>query len=80
VAGDVIEKEYLPYSDLDLVVYMVISLIRILEPNIPTPIMALDMYSLHNVVLSFSKDLLEAMIEICPLTCIPSRELSSSNP
>jgi hypothetical protein len=56
---------------------MVISSIGLLEPNIPTPIVALDMYSFQSVVLPSIKDLLEAMIEVCPLTCIPSRALFS---
>jgi hypothetical protein len=74
------EKESLPSSDLDLVVDMVISSIGILEPDLPTPIATLDMYSFQSVVLPSSEDLLEAMIEVCPLTCIPSRELSSWKP
>jgi hypothetical protein len=74
------EKESLPSSDLDLVVDMVISSIGILEPDLPTPIMPLDMYSFQSVVLPSSEDLLEAMIEVCPLTCIPSRVLSSWKP
>jgi hypothetical protein len=47
---------------------MVISLIGLLEPNLPTPIKTLDMYSFHSVVLPSNKYLLEAMIEVCPLT------------
>jgi hypothetical protein len=43
------EKESLPSSDLDLVVDMVISSIGILEPDLPTPIMTLDMYSFQSV-------------------------------
>jgi hypothetical protein len=74
------EKESLPSSDLDLVVDMVISSIGILEPDLPTPIMPLDMYSFQSVVLPSHEDLLEAMIEVCPLTCIPSRVLSSWKP
>jgi hypothetical protein len=74
------EKESLPSSDLDIVFDMVISLIGILEPDLPTPIIPLDMYSFHSVVLSPRKDLLESMIDVCPLTCIPSRVLSSWKP
>jgi hypothetical protein len=57
------EKESLPSFDLDLVVDMVISLIGILEPDLPTPIIVVNMYSFHTVVLPSSADLLEAMIE-----------------
>jgi hypothetical protein len=39
------EKESLPYFHLDPVVYMVISLIGLLEVDLPTPIVALNMYS-----------------------------------
>jgi hypothetical protein len=74
------EKEYLPYSDLDLVVDMMVSSIGLLEPDLPTHIATLDMYSFRSVVLPYSKDLLESMIEACPLTCIPSRSLSSWDP
>jgi hypothetical protein len=74
------EKEYLPSSDLDTIVDMVISSIGILEPNIPTPIMPLDMHSFQSVVLPSSEYILEAMIEVCPLTCIPSKVLSSWKP
>jgi hypothetical protein len=45
------EKESLPSSDLDPVVDMVISSIGILEPDLPTPIAPLDMYSFQSVVL-----------------------------
>jgi hypothetical protein len=66
------EKEYLPSSELDPIVDMVISSIGILEPDLPTPIAPLDMYSFQSVFLLSSEDLLEAMIDFCPLTCIPS--------
>jgi hypothetical protein len=59
---------------------MVISLIGILEHDLPTPIAPLDMYSFQSVALLSSEDLLEAMIGVCPLTCIPSRALSSQKP
>jgi hypothetical protein len=71
------EKESLHSSDLDLVVDMEISLIGLLNPDLPTLIAALDMYSFQSVVQPSREDLLEAMIEFCPLTCIPSRALSS---
>jgi hypothetical protein len=38
------------------------------------------MYSFQSASLPSSEDLLEAMIDVCPLTCIPSRELSSWKP
>jgi hypothetical protein len=69
-------KESLPSFDLYSVVDMVISSIGILEPNIPTHIAALNMYSFQSVVMPSSEDLLEAMIEVCPLTYIPSNALS----
>nr|ADE75806.1 unknown [Picea sitchensis] len=56
------EKESLPSSDLDLVVDMVIYLIGPLEPDLPTPIAALNMYSFQSVLFPSSKDLLESMI------------------
>jgi hypothetical protein len=64
-------------DDLDLVVELVISLVGILEPNLLTPIMALDMCSFQSIFLPSSEDLLESMTQFCPLTCVPSRELSS---
>jgi hypothetical protein len=67
-------------DDLDPVVDMVISSIGILEPNLFTPIAALDMCSLQSVFLPSSEDLLEAMIEFFPLTWCPSRALSSWKP
>jgi hypothetical protein len=63
--------------DLDPIVDMVISSIGILYPDIITPIMDLDMCSFQSVFLSSSEDLLEAMIEFCPLTWCPSISLSS---
>jgi hypothetical protein len=64
------KREYLPSLDLDLVVYMVIYLIGLLEQDIPTLIKAIDMYSLQSVFLPSSEELLEAMDDVCPLTCI----------
>jgi hypothetical protein len=74
------EKESLPSSDLDPVANMVINSIGILEADLPTPIATLDMHPFQSVVLPSSEDLLDSMIEVCPLTCIPSRELSSWKP
>jgi hypothetical protein len=67
------EREYLPSPDLDMVVDMVKYLIWLLEPDIPTLIEVFDMFSFQSVFLPSSQDLLEAMIDVCPLTCIPSR-------
>jgi hypothetical protein len=67
------EREYLPSPDLDPIVDMVISSIGILEPDLPTLIEVVDMYSFHSVFLPSNEDLLEAMSEVCPLTCIHSR-------
>jgi hypothetical protein len=67
-------------DDLDPIVDMVISLIGLLELDLPTLIEVIDMYSFQSVSLPSSEDLLEAMIDICPLTCIPSRVLSSCKP
>jgi hypothetical protein len=64
-------------SDLDPVVDMVISSIGILEPDLPTLIEVVDMYSFQSDFLPSSEYLLEAMIDVCPLTCIPSKALSS---
>jgi hypothetical protein len=74
------ERESLPSHDLYLVVDMVISLIGLLEPYLPTLIEAVDMYSFRSIFLPSSENILEAMDDICPLTCIPSRELSSWKP
>jgi hypothetical protein len=74
------ERESLPSLDLDQVVEMVISLIRILDPYLPTLMEVVDMYSFQSVFLPSREDLLEAMADVCPLTCIPSRDLSSWKP
>ena len=68
------------FDDLDLVVDMVISLVGFLEPDILTPVVTLDMCSFQSESLPSSEDLLEAMTESCPLTCYPSRALSSWKP
>jgi hypothetical protein len=67
-------------DDLDPVVDMVISSIGLLEPDLFTPVMTLDMVSFQSVFLPSSEDLLEAMTEFCPLTWCHSRALSSWNP
>jgi hypothetical protein len=66
-------------DDLDPVVDMVISLIGLLEPDLLTLVATLDMVSFRSVFLPSSEDLLEAMIEFCPLTWCHSRALSSWN-
>jgi hypothetical protein len=66
--------------DLDPVFDMVISSIGILDPDLLTPIVALDMCSFQSVFLPSSEYLLEAMTEFCPLTWCPSRALSSWKP
>jgi hypothetical protein len=67
-------------DDLDLVVDMVISSVGLLEPDLLTPIAALDMCSFQSDYLPSSEYLLEAMIEFCPLTWYPSKALSSWTP
>jgi hypothetical protein len=47
--------------DIDSVVDMVISSVRILEPSLLTPVATLDMCSFQSVVLSSSEDPLESM-------------------
>jgi hypothetical protein len=64
-------------DDLDLEVDRVISSIEILEIDLFTPIVALNMCSFQSVFLPSSEDLLEAMTEFCPLIWCPSRALSS---
>jgi hypothetical protein len=66
--------------ELDLVVEIVIPLVEILEPNLLTPITALNMCSFQSVFLPSSEDLLESMTKFCPLTWCPSRALSSWKP
>jgi hypothetical protein len=66
--------------DLDPVLDMVISLIGLVENDLLTPDPTLDMCSFQSIVLLSSEDLLEAMIDFCPLTWFPSRELSSWKP
>ena len=64
-------------DDLYAVVDMVITSIGLLEPDFLTPVAALDMCSFQSIALPYSEDLLEAMIEFCPLTWCLSRALSS---
>jgi hypothetical protein len=66
--------------DFDLVVDMVISSIGLLEPDLLTPIAALDMCYFQSVFLPSSEGILEAMTKFCPLKWCPSRELSSWKP
>jgi hypothetical protein len=68
------------FDDLDPVVDMVISSVGLLEPDLLTPVVALDMCSFQIDLLPSSEDLLEAMTEICPLMWCPSRALFSWNP
>jgi hypothetical protein len=68
------------FDDLDLVVDMVISSIGLLEPDLFTPVVTLDMVSFQSVFLPSSEDLLEAMTEFCPLTWCHSGALSCWNP
>jgi hypothetical protein len=68
------------YDDLDPVVDMVISSIRLLEPDLFTHVTTLNMVSFQSVFVPSSEDLLEAMIEFCPLTWCHSGALSSWNP
>jgi hypothetical protein len=67
-------------NDLDPVVDMVISSIGLLEPNLFTPVVTVDMVSFQSVFLSSNEDLLEAMTEFFPFTWSPSGAYSSWNP
>jgi hypothetical protein len=67
-------------DDLDLVVDMPISSVGLLLLDLLTPDETLDMCSFQSILLPSSEDLLEAMTEFRPLTCFPSRELSSWKP
>jgi hypothetical protein len=62
-------------DDLDPIVDMVISSVGLLELDILTPVANLDMCSFQSDFLPSNKDLLEAMIEFCPLTWCPSRSV-----
>jgi hypothetical protein len=74
------ERESIPSPDLDQVVNMVISSIGLLQLDLPTLIKVVDMYSSRTIFLPSSEDLLESMADVYPLTCIPSKALSSWNP
>jgi hypothetical protein len=65
------------FNDLDPVVDMVISSVRLLEPDLSTLIEGIDMYPFQHVFLPSKETLLEAMVDVNPLTCIPSNTLSS---
>jgi hypothetical protein len=67
-------------DDLELVVDMVISSIGILDPDLLTLFVALDMCSFQSIVLPSNEDLLEAMTEFFPLTWCPSRKLFARKP
>jgi hypothetical protein len=67
-------------DDLDPVIDMVISSVGLLEPNLLTPVTALNICSFQSDFLPSSEDLLEAMNEFCPLTWCPSRALFSWKP
>jgi hypothetical protein len=68
------------FDSLDFVVDMVISSVGLLEPDLLTPVMTLDMCSFRNDSLPSGEDLLESMTKFCRLTWYPSRALSSRNP
>jgi hypothetical protein len=67
-------------NDLDPIVDMVISSVGLLEPDLLTPVVTLDMCSIQSDFLPSSEDLLEAMIDFCPLTWCSSRALFSWKP
>jgi hypothetical protein len=66
--------------DLDLVVDMIISSVGLLDHNLLTPIVTLDMCSFQSVFLPLSEYLLEDMVEFCSLTWCPSRVFPSWKP
>jgi hypothetical protein len=74
------ERESLLSLDLDLVVDMVISSIGLLELDLPTLMEVVNMYSFQSSFLPSSEELLEAMVDVCLVTCIPSKVLSSWKP
>jgi hypothetical protein len=67
-------------DDLDPVVDMVISSVGLLEPDLLTPITALNLCSFSSDYLPSDEDLLEAMTEFFPLTWYPFGALSSWKP
>jgi hypothetical protein len=66
--------------DLDLIVDMLISLVGLLEPDLLTPIVTLNMCSFQSVFLPSNEYLLESMIKFCPLTWCLVGALSSWKP
>jgi hypothetical protein len=67
-------------DDLYLVADMVISLVGLLEPDLLTPIVTLDICSFQSILLPSTEDLLESITEFCPLTWCPSISLSFWKP
>jgi hypothetical protein len=67
-------------DDLDLVVDMVISLVGLLEPDLLTPVVTLDMCSFQSDFLLSMEYILESMTKFCPLTWCSSRALFSWKP
>ena len=57
--------------DLDPVIDMENSM-GLFEHDVIIPFDSLDMCSFHRTVLPSDEDLLEAMIKVCPLTCVSS--------
>jgi hypothetical protein len=57
-------------NDLDLVVDMVTYSVGLLEPDLITPLMTLDMVSFQSVFLPSNEDLLEAMTEFLSLDMV----------
>jgi hypothetical protein len=67
-------------NDLDPVVDMVISSVGLLELDLLTPIVTLNICPFSSAYLPSSEDLLEAMTTFYPSTWYPSRALSSWKP
>ena len=59
------------YFDLDLVIKMMKPM-GVYECDVLIPIDSLDMCSFQRIVLPSHEDLLEAMVEVCPLACVSS--------
>ena len=57
--------------DLDPVIDMENSM-GLFERNVPIHFESLDMCSFQRTILPYDEDLLEAMIKVCPLTCVSS--------
>ena len=57
--------------DLDPVIDMENSM-GLLERDVLIPFESVDMHSFQRIVLPSHEDLLEAMIKVCPLTCVSS--------